>query len=263
MTKWIVGMLLVANLALFAWMRWGAALTVDSSAATAEAPLNADKIRLLSLSASAPVAAPVSAPASAPGQPAVLPGASSAPPPASGAAAVPAVAAEPAAVVGLKPKAPSGATKCAEWGEFSGNDLARAKETLAALNLGTKLSERSVQHMLGYWVYIPPPRKHSDVEKRVALLKRHGVNDYFVLQEKGKWLNAISLGVFRTKEAAEKYLVTLHAKGVRSAKLGERASKRKFTVFVMKELDPGTADKLRAVQKDFQESELKVSACGN
>ncbi len=47
MTKWIVGLLLLANLALFGWMRWGSLLTVDADAGTAQAELHPDKIKLL------------------------------------------------------------------------------------------------------------------------------------------------------------------------------------------------------------------------
>jgi hypothetical protein len=83
------------------------------------------------------------------------------------------------------------------------------------------------------------------------------------VQEKGKWLNAISLGVFKTRDGAEKYLVSLRSKDVRTAKLGERSSKLKFTVFLIKGLDTGTKDKLTALQKDFPDGELKVSACSN
>jgi ACT domain-containing protein len=87
------------------------------------------------------------------------------------------------------------------------------------------------------------------------------VKDYFVVQEKGKWLNAISLGVFKSNEAAQKYLEALHSKNVHSVKVGERKSKLKFTVFLIKDIDAGIKDKLNVLQKDFPDSELKVSAC--
>ncbi|MBU1776966.1 MAG: hypothetical protein KJ899_10030, partial [Gammaproteobacteria bacterium] len=57
MTKGIVGLLLLANLALFGWMRWGELLTQDKDALTVQSPLNADKVRLLELSAPSAVAA--------------------------------------------------------------------------------------------------------------------------------------------------------------------------------------------------------------
>lgn len=106
-------------------------------------------------------------------------------------------------------------------------------------------------------------KKRSSVEKKIAQLKERGIKDYFVIQEKGKWQNAISLGVFKTKDAAEKFIAVLRTKDVRTARLGERVSKLKYTVFVVNDLDSGTADKLSALQKEFPDSELKLSACNN
>ncbi len=266
MTKWIVGLLLLANLAIFGWMRWGSTLTVDADAVKAQAALNQDKIKLLEM-LPASAALPSSSPASAPAitlPPAAVPGLTPGMTQASSpvAAADASSAPTPAPVIKAKKISPK-LSNCMEWGEFSGNDLVRAQQALALLKLGDDLSQRTVEKKHGYWVYIPPMKKRAEVEKKIAQLKQRGVKDYFVVQEEGKWLNAISLGVFKTKEAAQKYLAVLQAKEVRTAKVGERISKLKFTVFVMKELDSGVADKLNALQKEFPDSELKVSACSN
>jgi hypothetical protein len=245
MLKWIVGLLLLANLALFGWMRWGGVLTVDADAISVQAPLNADKIKLLALqSASAPLPA-------ASGVPLTLSTAASSTEPV---VPVP-VSATPATTVKE--------FKCAEWGEFSGEDLLRAQQGLDVLKLGDRLSQRSVEQDHGYWVYIPPTRKRAQVEQKIAQLKEQGVKDYFVVQEKGQWLNAISLGVFKSNEAAQKFLASLQDKDLGPVKLGLRKSKLRFTVFVMKALDAGTVDKLNALQKGFPDSEIKVSACSN
>ncbi len=251
MLKWIVGMLLLANLALFGWMHWGAALTVDKEAGVEQAALNPDKIKLLD-------ALPASAVAPASG---VSPGMISVLPPVSApvvSAPVPVPAATPTAAVSATPK-----LSCAEWGEFSGADLARAQQELAELKLGDRLTQRMLEQDHGYWVYIPPLKRRTAVEKKIAQLKERGVQDYFVVQEKGKWLNAISLGVFKTEAAAQKYLETLQAQDVRSAQLGERKSRLKFTVFAIKGVDSPTAERLSVIQKGFPDSELKVSACSN
>ena len=281
MTKWIVGLLLLANLALFGWMRWGNLLTEDADAGPAQAALHPDKIKLLeALPASAvaaassntpgltltlsPVSAPVvSAPASihvpasapAPAHLPTIPASTPVPTPASTPASTPVPVA--AATVATR------VANCAEWGEFSGDDLTRAQQALSMLKLGDNLTQRAVERNHGYWVYIPPLKKRANVEKKIAQLKERGVKDYFVIQEKGKWLNAISLGVFKSKDAAEKYIAMLRTKDVRTAKLGERTSKLKYTVFVIKDLDSGTADKLDALQKEFPDSELRLSACNN
>lgn len=237
MTRWWVGLLLLANILLFAVMRWGAALTVDSAAPGVPAQISPDKIRLLSE---------------------VPPAAAAAPAP-----AVSAVAAGAAASI-LTPElnsVPGERKQCMEWGEFSGSGLAQAQTGLAALQLGDRVMQRAVEHTSGFWVFMPPLKSHAEVQRKIKQLKERGVNDYFLVQEEGAWLNAISLGVFRTEEAAQKFLGSLRDKGVRSAKVGERMSKLKFTVFALKDLDAATADKVRALQKYFPDSELKMADC--
>jgi hypothetical protein len=256
MKKWIVGLLLLANLVLFGWMRWGSLLTVDVEAVAAQAELNPDKIKLMGMQ---PVSAPDASPLQAfPGVALTL-----SPPPAIPVPSAPVAVPVVSAPVAITTPTLSKDANCAEWGEFSGDDLARAQQALAELKLGDRMTQRIVEHNHGYWVYIPPMKKRAEVEKKIAQLKERGVQDYFVVQEKGKWLNAVSLGVFKTQEAAQKYLEVLRAKKVPSAQLGERMSKLKFTVFAMKGLETETMDKLKALQKDFPDGELKVSACNN
>lgn len=266
MTKWIVGMLLLANLALFSWMRWGNLLTGDADVGTPQAELHPEMIKLLENVPASSVAAasgiapgltltqsPVSAPVVS------APAITHVPAPVHLPASAPRPTSAPAVAATAPPRAPN----CAEWGEFSGDDLTRAQQALSMMKLGDNLTQRTVEHDHGYWVYIPPSKTRANVEKKIAQLKERGIKDYFVVQEKGKWLNAISLGIFRTQDAAEKYIEMLRSKDVRTAKLGDRVSKLKYTVFDISDLDSGTADKLNALQKEFPESELKLSACNN
>ena len=255
MMKWIAWLLLFANLALFGWMRWGIQLTQDADSGPTQPALHPEKIKLLAL---LPASAVAPAADSTPGLSLTLS------PVSAPAAGVPA----PAAIALPKPEPgaaanPVNAANCAEWGEFSGDDLSRAQAALSMLKLGDNLAQREVEHNHGYWVYIPPMKKHASVEKKIAQLKQRGVKDYFVVQEKGKWMNAISLGVFKTQDAAEKYVAVLRNKDIRSAKVGERTSKLKYTVFAIKDLDSGTTDKLNALQKEFPDSKLKLLACNN
>ena len=152
---------------------------------------------------------------------------------------------------------------CMEWGDFSGNDLARATSALSALKLGNNLTQRQMEHVSGYWVYIPPLKDSAEAEKKVSQLKALGVKEYFVVQEDGKWRNAISLGLFKTEDAARNFLNSIKSKGVRSALAGERMGKRMLTVFVLKDPDAGVMAKMAALQKNFPESELTAAACNN
>ncbi len=153
------------------------------------------------------------------------------------------------------------ASACMEWGDFSGSDLTRATAALSALKLGNNLMQRQVEHTIGYWVYLAPLKNSAEVEKKVAQIKALGLEEYFVVQDAGKWRNAISLGVFKTEEAARKFRESIKAKGVESAKVGERTSKRMFTVFVLKDPDAAVTAKVALLQKDFPDSELDAAEC--
>jgi hypothetical protein len=150
---------------------------------------------------------------------------------------------------------------CLEWGDFSGPDLTRATAALSALQLANKLSQRQIDRDIGYWVFIPPLRDKAAVNRKIAELKSLGIREYFVLQTSGHWLNSISLGVFKTRDAAQNFLHGLQAKGVRSAQVGERASKVKATIFMLDRVDAATEVKLTAMQKDFAGSELNHVPC--
>ena len=239
--------LLLGNVFLFAaiqrgWLVWG------EPEIPAQPSLRADMIRLLP-----PLAVPV-LPAPAP--------VSASPAPTSSAsrassnrqlsrniAAVAAPAAQPSAPV------------CLEWGDFSGPDLARAATALSALHLADQLSQRQIERDISYWVYIPPLRNKAAANRKIAELRALRVREYFVMQTSGPWLNAISLGVFKTRDAAQNFLHNLQTKGVRSAQVGERGSKVKATLFLLNKIDAATEIKLSAMQKDFAGSELNHVPC--
>lgn len=226
MMKWLFWLLLLASMVFFAFMQWGGVLIGDGKNLQPQPPLNAEKIKLLQ----APLAPPV---------------VSSLVPPITAQSAVQAAAA------------------CMEWGGFSGDDLTRATVALDTLKLGDRLTQRQIEHTSGYWVYMPPLKTRADADKKVAQLKALGVEEYFIVQEAGKWHNAISLGVFKTEDAAQKFLESLKNKGVKSAMAGERMSKFMLTVFVLKNPDAEVTAKMVELQNEFAGSELKAVACEN
>lgn len=170
-------------------------------------------------------------------------------------------ASQPDHLVAAAATADSGSTACLEWGDFSGPDLARATAVLSTMPLPGKSSRREIEHDRGYWVYFPPLRNKAAVNHKISELKALGIADYFVVQGSGHWRNAISLGVFKTKEAAQNFLNDLHGRGVHTARVGERASKLRATVFMLDGVDAATVAKLTALQKDFPGSELNTVPC--
>ena len=236
--KALFWILLLGNAVFFAMMQWGGWLTSDQ-AAQSQPALHEDKITLLN--------APQGSPAAQSAQIAALP------------ASAPATApVGEATQLAARPE-----TLCMEWADFSGEDLNRATTALSALQLGEKVGQRQIEHNIGYWVYIPPIKDKTALAQKIAQLKARGVKEYFVVSEAGPWQNAISLGIFKTQEAAQHFFDDLRAKGVRSAKVGERASKLKATIFTLNGLDAATEAKLAEIQKDFAGSELKKMPCAH
>jgi len=149
---------------------------------------------------------------------------------------------------------------CIEWGDFSGIEKERASAALLELQLENKLSQREIELDTGFWVYMPPKKSKREVSKKIGELKELGINDYFVVPT-GQLKNAISLGVFKTKEAAESHLDQLRKRGVRTAKIGEHDSKIVTTWFVLSGVNSETKDKIIKIQKNFEGSRLENVPC--
>ncbi len=152
------------------------------------------------------------------------------------------------------PRLPSA---CLEWGSFSGDDVARAAAALVKLQLGDKFTQRDNDP--DYWVYIPPLKTKADAEKKASELKMRGVADFLIMQDEGPWQFAVSLGIFKTEDAATNYLTQLRQKNVRSAVAGPRGAKT--STFVIRDLG-GAGTQLATVSKtDFPTAQLKAVTC--
>ncbi len=150
-----------------------------------------------------------------------------------------------------KPEPPKAAAVCLEWGAFGGADLARAAQVLEPLDLGAKLSQRRQEDAGGFWVYIPPLSSRQLAVQKAGELKRLGVDDYFVIADDPKWRNAVSLGVFKTEDAAKARLADLRTKGVRSATISARDGQPGKTWFQVHDAVPDVAAKLNELKQGF------------
>ena len=261
MRKWIFGLLLLVNIGFFAVMQMGGALTADTNSPPTQPALNPEKIKIVSM-----VAAATSAPVSAVPAASALTVASSVAMASSVAATALPVAASipvppPLPAPAMAQKLPPAKLTCLEWGEFSAADYQRVETMLEPLKLGERAKTRVVDYNSGFWVYISPLKTPAMVKKKVAQLKKFEVEDYFVIQESGPWKNAISLGMFKTEDAAKKYLAKLKSQGVKSAQFGARASKLKYSIISISRLDAASVSRINALRKEFPDSEIKQISC--
>ena len=167
-----------------------------------------------------------------------------------------------AAGAGVKtvPAAPAPAA-CLEWGVMAGPDVARADAALASLALSEARIQRTIADAGGYWVHIPPLKTAPAVEKRLRELKALGVGDFYVVQDSSQWRNAISLGIFKTDEAAASFLDALKAKGVRSAVSERRENFLKQVTYFVREPGEDIVARLAELQREFPGSQIRAAPC--
>jgi len=157
--------------------------------------------------------------------------------------------------------APAVPAACLEWGIFAGPNVARAEGALAQLELPAGQVERVVTDADGYWVHVPPLKTRAEVDRKARELRDLGVTEFFVVQDGGQWRNAISLGIFRTDEAAQTFLARLRQQGVRSAIAARRENFLKQVAFHVREPDEETVARVTALQQYFPGSEVKAGPC--
>lgn len=165
----------------------------------------------------------------------------------------------PAQVTAARRDAPKVAA-CMELGSFNLADTARADAQLAALALGTKLSQHRIEESANWWVFMPPQAGREGAQKKVGEPKRLGVEEFFILQDDPKFQFAISLGVFRSEDAARNRLEQLRARGVRTAQVGQRATSVQRVVYVIRSVDEATNARLTEMKAGFPGIELKECA---
>lgn len=96
----------------------------------------------------------------------------------------------------------------------------RARERLADAGMNPEMREVEIRHRLGYWVFIPPVADRADADAHIEQLREAGIRDFYLVAE-GENANALSLGVFGTREAAEQHASRLRALGF-EIEIGER-----------------------------------------
>jgi SPOR domain len=215
-------LLLLANLAFFGWAYFGTGRTADEPQLM-EQQLNPQEIRLLSSDQVAKLAA------------------------------------ERAKAAADRPKPPPRAPviACLELGAFNPVDAPRVQQALDPLALGSRLSQRRADEIASYWVYIPPLRSRQSANLKAAELKKLGVDDFFIVQEDTKFRLAVSLGVFKTEEAAKVRLTELRKKGVRTARVAPKETPVQKVYFAIREVPDALVTKLNDLRQGFPGTELK------
>lgn len=177
------------------------------------------------------------------------------------------VAVQASAVVASQPvEAPRAAASpvasklvCLRWSGFSTEQANTARNRIKALGLNA--SESGGAENSKVWVYIPPLENLETARKRAKQVAEFGIEDYFVVNNGSKWQNAISLGLFSTREAAERRLAELRAKGVRSAVIRDKEDTLRPVTFTLRNISEENRQKLEKAGSQFRGIELRETGC--
>ena len=149
---------------------------------------------------------------------------------------------------------------CLEWGVLSAADVAKAEEALASLSLDKRPVQRRVADAARFWVFMPPQPTRAGAQDKSGELRRLGVQEFIIIQDEPKDRFTISLGVFRSEEAANKRLEDLRAQGVRTARVGPRDMAVQRVYFQLQNVSEAQSAKLDVIRQGFAGSE--VNECG-
>ena len=149
---------------------------------------------------------------------------------------------------------------CLEWGPFNDSERTRALAELEPAGLGRLLTQKRVENATAYWVFVSRTANRAAADKRVAELKAAGIKDLFVV-DSGPQRLTISLGVFRTEEAATAHVAELGKLGVADAKAGPRQQVVVQTQLVVRDPEAAVVARVKALQLNYPGSEIAIGAC--
>lgn len=164
--------------------------------------------------------------------------------------------ATPSAIAGATPNtivsAPTNivsAGSCVEIGRFSKNEAILFEQQLATLSLNPEnVRVTSVQEGSSHMVFMPPPAGQKAVNAKIAELKQKGVSSYYIIKDQSKLRGAISLGVFKTYEAASNFAASLEKSGISGLQIAPRGATVEKFIYRLDTLNDGqkkTLDTLR------------------
>jgi hypothetical protein len=151
-------------------------------------------------------------------------------------------------------------TQCFEWGSFTSANLKKAQDLMVQLGVQSQLLEKPSQESKRFWIYIPPAASQAVADKKIEVLRQHGVLQTYIVQDE-KWRYAISLGIFQDEKLADNLLQEIKNKGIKTAIKGLRNQEAGQSVLALNNVNTDKLDALNKAKLEFNNAELKEVAC--
>jgi hypothetical protein len=149
---------------------------------------------------------------------------------------------------------------CAEFGPLSDAERARVVAELEPLALGRLLTQRRGESASSWWAYVTPAANRAAAESRAAQLKAAGIADTYVM-DSGPQRYAVSLGVFRTEQAARAYANEIAGRNIAPVEYGERQQPITLTTLVIRDPREPVLKRLRELVASFPGADVRVGSC--
>jgi hypothetical protein len=244
MLKIIFWLLLLANATLFAMQKGylGALYSDGREPTRISKQLQADKIKM-TVAEAAPAASATSAAS------ATLASATS--------AAAASAAAASAAAASVAPAGPAPVVACTEIGNFTAAEARRFSSQLAERTPAIKFVRRETQEVASHMVYLPSLGSKEAADKKADEVRRLGISDFFVIQDSSALRYGISLGIFKTDEAAQRQVASLAKRGLSGAKVGTRTVSSSKVAFQLRDLGGDAKLAFDKIKLDFPGQEVR------
>ena len=146
---------------------------------------------------------------------------------------------------------------CTEVGNFSAAEARRFSSQLAERMPAIKFVRRETQEVASHMVYLPSLGSKEAADAKADEVRRLGISDFFVIQDASPLRYGISLGIFKTDEAAQKQVASLAKRGLSGAKVGTRSVSSSKVAFQLRDLGGDNRLAFDKIKLDFPAQEVR------
>jgi hypothetical protein len=130
-----------------------------------------------------------------------------------------------------------------------------ARTSANQLGLTTQLTERPLEQVTRYWVYIPKPANDKARLDVIALLKKQKV-DYSPMAD-----GDISLGLFAAEDSASRLLKDVLAKNISMAKSAAKTKEVREYQWLLRSPSDDSINKLSTIKRDVPALTMRAEKC--
>ncbi|SFH86123.1 Sporulation related domain-containing protein [Collimonas sp. OK307] len=152
---------------------------------------------------------------------------------------------------------PAPVVACTEIGNFAAAEARRFSSKLAERAPNVKFVRRETQEVASHMVYLPSLGSKEAADKKADEIRRLGISDFFVIQDSSALRYGISLGIFKTDEAAQKQVASLAKRGLGGAKVGTRTASSSKVAFQLRDLGGDAKIAFDKIRLDFPGQEVR------